>query len=151
MKSLFSLLLLLFCSILSTLGQSFLDPTGTYMLKGEVKNNQIGYSGELRVRLLDGHTVAMCLYLNRGYPGFESGSVMDTLNYEGNRAIYMPAADTSCSVFFAFDKNTAEMFKSLSDPHSSCGFRPGVLVPAIFQKTSSDVPVIQDLSKHGVL
>ncbi len=39
---------------------SFLNPTGTYILKGKVKNNRVtGHSGELRVRLLDDHKIAL--------------------------------------------------------------------------------------------
>jgi hypothetical protein len=151
MKILFFLPLFLLTRINSTNDSPFIDPTGTYMLKGEVKNNVIvGYSGELRILLLNQHTVAMCLYLNKGYPGYESGALLDTLDYENNKAVYIPTNDSSCSVYFSFDKKTVEIFKFLTDPHSGCGFRPGVLVPSLFQKTSSEIPVIQDLSAQGI-
>jgi hypothetical protein len=35
-----------------------------------------------------------------------------------------------------------------SDPHSGCGFAPGIMIPATFEKTSSDIPVIQGFSKR---
>ena len=131
-------------------GQDFVDPTGTYLLKGEVKNGVIvGHSGELRVRLLDAGRVAMCLYVNKGYPGYESGSLLDTLRYVDNRIIYTPANDSSCSVFFAFDLRTVEVYQLLSDPHAGCGFGPGVLIAAVFDKTSAEIPIIQDLSRRG--
>jgi hypothetical protein len=150
MKILFLLSVLLLTRASSTDDPAFIDPTGTYLLKGEVKNNVIvGYSGELRIRLLNRHTVALCLYLNKGYPGYESGALVDTLGYKDNKVVYIPTADSSCSVYFSFDKRTVEIFKFLTDPHSGCGFRPGVLVPSIFQKTSSEIPVIQDLSGQG--
>jgi hypothetical protein len=129
---------------------AFIDPTGTYILKGEVKNSKIiSHYGEIRVRLLDSNTVALCFYINKGYPGYESGSLVDTLRYEENRATYHPANDSSCAIYFAFDWRSAAISKELSDPHSGCGFRPDVMVPAVFDKTSSEIPVIQDLSQHG--
>jgi hypothetical protein len=129
---------------------AFINPTGTYILKGEVKNSKIiGNYGELRVRLLDSSSVALCFYLNNGYPGYESGSLVDTLPYEGNRAVYNPAGDSSCVIYFVFDPGSAFITKALTDPHSGCGFRPGVIIPAVFGKTSADIPVIQDLSLHG--
>jgi hypothetical protein len=129
---------------------TFINPTGTYLLKGTVKNSKIvGHSGELRVRLLDTTTIAITFYLNKGYPDYESGSVMDTLTYADNRAVFQPSNDSSCSIYFAFKERSVEVFQAMTDPHSSCGFRPGVIVPAMFGKTSDEVPVIQDLSLHG--
>ena len=128
----------------------FINPTGTYILKGEVKNSTIiGHYGEIRVSLLDSSTIALCFYVNKGYPGYESGSFVDTLHYEENRAIYHPAADSSCVIYFAFNVRSVAISKALTDPHSGCGFYPGVVVPAVFDKTSSEIPVIQDLSLHG--
>jgi hypothetical protein len=130
----------------------FVNPTGTYLEKGEIKNSKIiGHYGELRVRLLDSSTIALCFYANKGYPGYESGSLVDTLHYEENRAIYNPANDSSCVIYFFFDPRSAAITKALTDPHSGCGFRPGVIIPAVFEKTSSEIPVIQDLSQHGSL
>jgi hypothetical protein len=150
MKNLLYLPLLLISGSLPVGSPDFINPTGIYLLKGEVKNNKIiGHSGELRVRLLDSITVAICLYLSKGYPGYESGAFTDTLHYGDNTVVYTPAGDSSCSIYFAFDVRTVEMFESLTDPHSGCGFLPGVLVPSIFEKTSSDIPVIQDFSPRG--
>jgi hypothetical protein len=147
MKNSLYLPLLLISGSLSVGSPAFVNPTGTYLLKGEVKNNKIfGHSAEMRVRLLDTITVAICLYLNKGYPGYESGNFLDTLHYEDNRVSYHPVGDSSCSIYFAFDEKTVEIFEVLTDPHSGCGFLPGVLVPAILEKTTSDNPVIQDLS-----
>lgn len=151
MRNLFFMSLILLSGILATGDQVFIDPTGTYLLKGEVKNNKIvGHSGELRVRLLDLHTVAITLYLNKGYPGYESGSLVDTAHYEENRIVYAPAGDSSCHIYFVFVKKSVEIYQSITDPHSSCGFRAGVLFPAVYEKISSDIPVIEDLSGRGI-
>jgi len=129
---------------------AFINPTGTYLLKGEVKDSRIvGHYGELRVRLLDSGAIALCFYVNKGYPNYEFGSLMDTLSYDGSRAIFKPANDSSCDIYFVFELRSVGISQVLTDPHSGCGFRPGVIIPAVFEKTSSDVPVIQDLSVHG--
>ena len=128
----------------------FIDPTGTYTLTGIVKNNRvITHSGEIRVLLLSDNRAALCLYINKGYPGYESGALMDTLLYDDNTMRYSPSADTTCTIIFRFTQRTVEIIKLYSNPHSGCGFSDGVLTSGIFQKTSADRPVIQDLSAHG--
>jgi hypothetical protein len=150
MKNIFFLSLFLLRGDFLTNGPEFINPTGTYLLKGDVKNSKIvGHYGELRVRLLDTGTIALCFYVNKGYPNYEFGSLMDTLHYEDNRAIYTPVNDSSCTIYFSFQLRSAEVSDAVTDPHSGCGFRQGVMIPAVLQKTSSDIPVIQDLSLHG--
>ncbi len=128
---------------------AFIDPTGTYILKGDIKKNNIkGHFGELRVRLLDSQTVAFCFYINDGYPDYASGAMVDTLKYVDNRIIYKPAGDSGCSLFLYFHLNNVELMEVYSDPHSGCGFAPGVLTPAVFVKKSAEIPVIQDLSRR---
>lgn len=129
---------------------TFINPTGTYLLKGKVNKSRIvGSFGELRVHLLDSGTIALTFYLNKGYPGYESGALLDTLHYKENFAIYRPMNDSTCAIHFSFEYWSVSVSEELSDPHSGCGFRPGVMVAAVFDKTSSDIPVIQDLSSHG--
>jgi hypothetical protein len=42
-----------------------------------------------------------------------------------------------------------EVLEIYSDPHSGCGFGRDVLVPAVFRKSSNEIPIIQDLSARG--
>lgn len=150
MKNIIFLSFLLGSAGITGSSPNFINPTGTYLLKGIVKNRQIvSHYGELRVRLLDSNTMAIAFYINKGYPNYEWGALMDTLPYQDNRAVYKPSNDTTCAIYFAFDLRSAEVSQVLTNPRSACGFRPGVIIPAIFEKTSSDVPVIQDLSVHG--
>jgi hypothetical protein len=130
---------------------TFINPTGTYLLKGEIrKNNITGHFGEIRVRLLDSQTVAFCFYISSGYPDYASGAAIDTLQYEDNNVVhYRPARDSTCFLVLTFGVRSVEIMEVLTDPHSGCGFSPGILVPATFQKVSSETPVIQDLSRRG--
>jgi hypothetical protein len=151
MKGSFLLPLLLLGVFPRSVAPPFIDPTGTYILKGEVRKNKItGHSGEIRARLLDQHKVALCLYMNNGYPDYASGAMIDTLDYEEDRTFYQPAHDSSCFLIFIFRFRTVEIMEVYSDPHSGCGFQQGIMIPATFEKSSSDVPVIQDLSKRGL-
>jgi len=130
----------------------FIDPTGTYTLTGTIKKHRVmGHSGELRVQLLDSSRVAIAFYINKGYPNYESGSFTDTLKYNDDIARYTPACDSDCTIIFWFADKSMELRGLYKDPHTSCGFAVGVMTAAIFQKTSWEKPVIQDLSAHGVV
>jgi len=149
MKSLF-LLFTITCSSLLNTDDGFIDPTGTYILKGEVQKNKIiSHSGEIRVKLLDNGKVAISFYINKGYPGYESVSFVDTLPYADNLAKYNPAAYADCTIIFAFSNKDAEIQQVYTDPQSGC-FGKDILISTFFKKSSSDKPVIQDLSAHGV-
>ncbi len=152
MKSLFFLPVLICVRLFfpAIHASEFIDPTGTYILKGEVKNNRIiSNSGEIRARLLDNGKVAVCFYINKGYPGYESASFIDTLKYTDNKTRYTPASDAECVIVFSFSPVAAEISQIYSDPQG-CAFGRGILVSAVFKKTSDDKPVIQDLSAHGI-
>ncbi|MBS1661619.1 MAG: hypothetical protein JST68_11290 [Bacteroidetes bacterium] len=150
MKSFIFLPLLVLTGFIPGKSSSFINPTGTYRLKGVVKNNKVtGHSGELRVRLLDENTVALCFYINAGYPGYQSGSVLDTLSYEENKVEYRPVKDTGCSVYFYFDLRKVNLLQVMSDPRSGCGFDPGAFAPLVFPKVSSEIPIIQNLERKG--
>jgi hypothetical protein len=128
----------------------FIDPTGTYTLTGKVKKNRVmGHSGELRVSLLDSSRVAISFYINKGYPDYASGAMTDTLKYNEDMARYTPSCDSTCTIIFWFSSRTAEIRGLYTNPHSSCGFASGVMTAAIFEKTSEEKPVIQDLSARG--
>ena len=128
----------------------YIDPTGTYILKGVVKKNNItGHFGEMRVRLLDQQTAAFCFYINDGFPEFASAAIEDTLRYMDDKIQYKPVSDSTCSIIFFFNLRKVELMEIYTDPHSGCGFGRGVLAPVTLEKVSSEIPVIQDLSKRG--
>jgi hypothetical protein len=101
--------------------------------------------------LLDSSRVAISFYINKGYPNYEAGSMIDTLIYNEDIARYTPSCDSTCTIIFWFSDKTMELRGLYSNPHSSCGFATGVMTAAIFAKTSREKPVIQDLSAHGIV
>jgi hypothetical protein len=154
MERLLTLPVVLLCQALLCGGVApeFINPTGTYTLAGHVrKNHVLGHSGEIRVELLDSQRIAISCYINKGYPNYESGSLIDTIAYEVNVARYHPSCDSTCTLIFHFYPKNVELLGLYDNPHSSCGFAMGVMTAAVFEKTSEDRPVIQDLSAHGNL
>ncbi|GGB12940.1 hypothetical protein [Puia dinghuensis] len=150
MKIFFFLSLFLPGLFFSETSKTFIDPTGTYILKGEVHDNKVvSHSGEIRVKLLRPEQLTLCFYLDKGYPRYESGSLLDTLRYDDNQAVYV-SKDSDCMLRFYFKPNGVELIHVFSQAGSDCGFPPGVLIGAFFRKTSSGIPVIQDLSGHKV-
>jgi hypothetical protein len=127
--------------------QTFIDPTGTYTLRGEVRENKVmSHSGEIRVKLLGHELLALCFFIDKGYPGYESGSLLDTLRYDENMSSYY-SRDSGCVLRFSFKPNGVELIHIFTQGSSDCGFGPGVLTGAFFRKTSSGIPVIQSLSR----
>src|ERR1700743_959863 len=104
---------------------SFINPTGTYILKGNVKKNNItGHFGELRVHLLDSETVALCFYLSSGYPDYSTATMLDTLHYEDNSIHLQPKRDSTCFLVLTFSESSVDLMKVFNDPGTGCGFTP---------------------------
>jgi hypothetical protein len=129
----------------------FVDPTGTYLLKGEITKNRImGHSGEIRVKLLTSGKVAVSFYINKGYPDYAVGSFTDTLRYEENEARWTPSTFPGYTILIAFKPRAAETMQLFEGEEPRSSFGQGVMVSALFEKSSDDEPIIQDLSTHGI-
>ncbi|MBC7830092.1 MAG: hypothetical protein H7122_20270 [Chitinophagaceae bacterium] len=144
--------LFFYCAIYSSFSQSapglFLNPTGTYILKGEKHRSEIkGNFAEIRVKLINDSQVAIAMYCNKGYPEYLAGSFTDTLSYADNRAVYASKPDPSCQIIFSFENNGLNIKQVYTDPASTCGFGKGVFPLGFIEKYSSDMPIIQSLSR----
>ena len=127
-----------------------INPTGTYILKGMMEKNVItGPNGEIRAKLLDNNKLALCFFINKGYPGFESGSFIDTLDYNDNQVKYRSQKDADCTIVLVFKNRYVDVMLIHSDPQCTCGFVKGVMIPASFEKCSGDNPIIQDLAHRA--
>lgn len=126
----------------------FLDPTGTYILKGEKQRGEIvGNFAEIRIKLLSDSSIAFTFYFNKGYPDYKSGSLIDTVQYLGNNVMYSSTSDTSCQIQFAFDHEGLHIKTIYTNPSSTCGFEQGVLPLGFIPKSSSSIPIIQRLTR----
>jgi hypothetical protein len=148
-----SILLFIYCcAIQSAFGQysayNFINPTGTYILKGEKQKNEIlGNFAEIRIKLLTDTLLAFTMYCNKGYPDYTAGSLTDTVSYFDNRAVHLSEIDASCQIQFDFDNHRLHIKTVYTDPFSTCGFEKGVLPLGYIDKYSSVIPIIQSLSR----
>lgn len=150
MKKTILLLLILVGACLSNAqtGNVFVDPTGTYVLKGEKYRGEIkGSYGEVRIKLLSDSLVAITLYTCNGYPDYASASFTDTMQYETNRAVHFSRSDPSCQLVFLFDNEGLNMKQVYTDPASTCGFPKGTIPLGFIAKYSSEIPIIQPISR----
>lgn len=126
----------------------FIDPTGTYVLKGEKYKGEIrGHHGEVRIKLLSDSLVAIAMYSNKGYPEYTSASFTDTIAYANSRAVHFSKTDPSCQLVFSFETDGLDIKQIYTDPASTCGFEKGTIPLGFIEKYSSDIPIIQTLSR----
>jgi len=138
----------IYASFSQPLSRFFLNPTGTYILKGEKHKNEIkGSFAEIRVKLIGDSLLAITMYCNKGYPEYTSGSLTDTMTYADNRAVHLSKSDPSCQIIFSFDTGGLSIKQVYTDPASTCGFGKGVLPLGFIEKYSSNTPVIQSISR----
>jgi len=128
--------------------RNFINPTGTYILKGESHKGEIrGNFAEIRIKLLEDSLLAITLYCNNGYPAYKAGAFTDTLEYAANRSVHQAKSDPSCQIVVSFDTDGLHINQTYTDPLSTCGLEKGVLPLGFIEKHSAAVPVIQLLSR----
>jgi hypothetical protein len=156
MKYLFLFLIFLVCSCskpdkqksITTKPNIFINPTGRYELESDTERigeDRYGYSGEIRVKLLEGNRIAVGFYIDKGAPSYNSGSFLDTLAYDDSIAVYRPLEDDStCALSLLFSKKGVLSTEQTADYNSGCGFGYAVVANGFFKKISSDAPTELD-------
>jgi hypothetical protein len=69
------------------------------------------------------------------------------MEYANNQAIHFSKTDHSCQLVFSFDMDGLDIKQIYTDPASTCGFEKGTIPLGFIAKYSSDVPIIQRLSR----
>jgi hypothetical protein len=127
---------------------TFINPTGSYKLdsKTEIKDGDTyGYFGEINVKLLKNSKIAFTLFVCKGAPSYNSGTIWDTLNYQDNVSIYKtPEDDSTCKIVLIFKKSGITIKQHQADLNFGCGFGHGVFADGFYKKTSSKIPIIKD-------
>ena len=122
------------------------NPTGTYKLDNTVKlknGETYGYTGRIQVKKISDYLIVMTFEIYKGSPSYNSGSLVDTLNYEYNRSIYTDSIiDKSCKITFTFDKKGVTVKEITADFNSGCGFGGAVIADGYFKKYSSKTPIL---------
>ena len=134
---------------------NYVDPTGTYELDSEVRkteNEIFGYFGEIQVKRLTKNRIVMTFMVNKGAPSYNSGSFVDTLDYQINKAIYTdPDLDSSCVITFDFTENGVVVKEKTDNYNFGCGFGHAVVADGFFRKTNDDVPVLKEPGTDEIL
>jgi len=135
----------------SKANSKFINPNGTYRL-GKNKTNKsgeiYGYFGEVRIKLIDSSKIAMSFYVCKGAPGYNSGSFIDTLDYNKNQSFYIPDDDKTCRLTFSFNKKGITVAQTQDNLNSGCGFGHGVFADGYYKRVSREVPEIIDLQQE---
>jgi hypothetical protein len=146
MKQAILLLSILFLLTGFTAQTTLLDPTGTYHLvsRTKKKNGEVyGYTGQIQVKKISAERIVMTFEVNKGAPGYNSGSFVDTLLYKNNRAIYTdPESDTTCKITFEFEKKGVSVKEETADYYWGCGFGHAVVATGYYRQISNKTPVL---------
>lgn len=125
---------------------NYVDPTGTYDLSSRVrkKGGEIyGYFGTIQIKKLTKSRIILNFYVCKGAPSYNSGSFIDTLTYNNNKAIYTdPELDQSCKITFEVLKNGIKVTEETDDYNSGCGFGHAVIADGFYKIVSKKVPVL---------
>lgn len=123
-----------------------IDPTGTYKLNSKAKMRSgdiFGYFGQIQVKKLSEGKIVMTFEVNKGAPSYNSGSFVDTLTYQNNKAIFTNSElDASCKIIFDFSKKGVLVKEQTADFNSGCGFGHAVVADGFYRKISNKVPVL---------
>lgn len=140
-----SITLLVACFTFQT---GYIDPTGKYILnsKKKMENGDIyGYSGQNQVKKITSDKIVMTFEVNKGAPGYNSGSFVGTLIYTGNMAIYTkPEFNSTCKITFHFIKNGVKVKEETADFNSGCGFGHEVVADGFYKQISSKTPILTE-------
>lgn len=130
--------------------KKFINPTGTYILKGKQKGNETyGYFGHVYVQYLGKQKVIVKFYLCKGYMSYSSGSFYDTLHYQNNTTVYRPTEyDSTCKVIFTFYPNRVVVEEQTANFNNGCGFGHGVVANSVFRKKSSRSPTKGEMAEN---
>src|SRR5688500_20381120 len=110
--------------------QTIANPTGTYRLSAR-RTNRIG---EMRVTLVDRSHIAIRLVVSSGAPAFDAGTLVDTLEYWNNTAVYTdPNDDASCRLVFLFSRSGTRIEE---ERHANCSFGNGVSVAGFYRRVN---------------
>jgi len=149
-----SIALFIYCS---AYGQAksptvFINPTGTYKLGNRIAEKDgdtYGYFGEIKVKLLPKSKIAITLFVCKGAPSYNSGTIWDTLTFKNSKALCTtPDDDSTCKITFRFKKNGVSVDQQQANLNFGCGFGHGVFADGYYRKISSKIPVINEPAEY---
>ena len=123
----------------------FINPTGTYSLKSKTSKRNgetYGYSGNIQVILIDSNHIKMTFFVSRGAPSYNSGSFVETLFYDGTKAVYTESDSTNdCMTSFIFSKQGVDVYENPEVKQLCWGY--GVVATGHYKKKSAKKPALR--------
>ncbi|MBC8144598.1 MAG: hypothetical protein H7X80_03370 [bacterium] len=127
---LFAAALTLFAIVTTSIEPQITNPTGTYRLQAR-RTNRIG---EMRVTLCDRSRIAIRLVVSSGAPAYDAATLVDTIDYWNNTAIYTdPNDDASCRLVFLFSRTGTRIEE---EQHGACSFGNGVTIAGFYRRVN---------------
>ena len=131
-----------------TFQEKYNDPTGTYALESKTRKDGddiYGYFGQIQVKRLTEKEIFMTFIVNKGAPSYNSGSFVDTLDYQIDKAIYVnPELDPNCKITFDFTDKGVTVKEETDNYNFGCGFGNVVVADGFFKMISSDEPELRN-------
>jgi hypothetical protein len=118
-----------------------INPAGYYSLNSKTTSKDgdtYGYFGTLKIKQVDSVRIFVDLYVCKGAPGYNSGTLQDTLLCKNGIAVHTTTEDNTCVITFNF--NTAggvEVDEKTKDTVSGCGFGHGVMANGFYKRIVS--------------
>ena len=126
----------------------YIDPTGTYRLGCKTVRRikeKPGYSGKIQVKKISSEKIIMTFEVTKGSPSYNSGSFIDTLNYNNNKSIYStPEFDSTCLITFEFNKKGVIVKEETEDYNYGCGFGHAVVASGFYKRISNKAPILTE-------
>ncbi len=126
------------------------NPTGLYSLDNKtIKKNDdtYGYFGDIAVKAISKNKVVVRLYVCKGAPSYNSGTLADTLEIKNNKAMYRNTEfDSSCKIIFSFFRQGIKVEEFTNNYNSGCGFGHAVVANGFFKKKSTKIPTAKELT-----
>jgi uncharacterized protein YecT (DUF1311 family) len=119
------------------------NPTGYYTMNDimEIKDGEkYGYFGDIEVKQLSKKEIVIRLFVCKGAPSYNSGTLLDTILFKNNKAVYTTVDDTTCKITFTFYKRKISVDQEAEDPNNACGFGHAVFADGYYRKQNSKVP-----------
>lgn len=118
-----------------------INPAGYYSLNSKTiqKNGDTyGYLGTLKIKQVDSARIWVDLYVCKGAPGYNSGTLQDTLLYKNGIAVHTTTEDNSCVITFNFNvTDGVEVDQKTRDTVAGCGFGRGVKASGFYKRIIS--------------
>ncbi len=141
------LILVAFLTTRDCFSQIQTDIEGYYDLvsKTQKKNGEVyGYTGSLQIKRIAKNKHVIVIYACKGAPSYNSGVLIDTVEYNTDNIICTCTCDSSCKIQIRFKGNKAFVEHNAGDYNFSCGFGHGVVATGTYKKSGKAVRKLID-------